>query len=76
MFSSQGSGDPSTGTVVVAVSDNDTPDQPPVARPDTVEMLADTIQPFPTFSEIYVAALKTLSSEIAPARQPASAPGS
>ena len=41
-----------------------------------VEMLADTIQPFPTFSEIYVAALKTLSSEIAPARQPASAPGS
>jgi hypothetical protein len=24
----------------------------------------DTIQPFPTFSEIYVAALKTLRSEI------------
>ncbi|HZA58636.1 MAG TPA: NAD(P)/FAD-dependent oxidoreductase [Solirubrobacterales bacterium] len=41
-----------------------------------VEVLADTIQPFPTFSEIYVAALKTLSGEIAPARQPASAPGS
>ena len=35
---SDGSGDPSTGTVVVAVSDTDTPDQPPVARPDTVEV--------------------------------------
>ena len=35
---SDGSGDPSTGTVVVAVSDNDTPDQPPVARPDTMEV--------------------------------------
>ena len=35
---SDGSGDPSTGTVVVAVSDNDTPDQPPVARPDTTEV--------------------------------------
>ena len=29
---------PSTGTVVVAVSDTDTLDQPPVARPDTVEV--------------------------------------
>jgi dihydrolipoamide dehydrogenase len=28
-------------------------------------VLADTIQPFPTFSEIYVAALKALRSEIA-----------
>jgi dihydrolipoamide dehydrogenase len=27
--------------------------------------LADTIQPFPTFSEIYVAALKALRGEIA-----------
>ena len=35
---SDGKSDPSTGTVVVAVSDTDTPDQPPVARPDTVEV--------------------------------------
>jgi pyruvate/2-oxoglutarate dehydrogenase complex dihydrolipoamide dehydrogenase (E3) component len=33
-----------------------------------IEVLRDTIQPFPTFSEIYVAALKTLRSEIRPAR--------
>src|SRR5438552_1272330 len=32
-----------------------------------LEVLADTIQPFPTFSEIYVAALKTLRGEIAAA---------
>jgi len=30
-----------------------------------LDVLADTIQPFPTFSEIYVAALKKLNSEIA-----------
>jgi dihydrolipoamide dehydrogenase len=30
-----------------------------------LDVLADTIQPFPTFSEIYVAALKKLRSEIA-----------
>ena len=30
-----------------------------------LEVLNDTIQPFPTFSEIYVAALKTLRGEIA-----------
>jgi dihydrolipoamide dehydrogenase len=30
-----------------------------------VDVLADTIQPFPTFSEIYVAALKALNAEIA-----------
>jgi dihydrolipoamide dehydrogenase len=36
-----------------------------------VDVLADTIQPFPTFSEIYVAALKTLRGEIAAARKPA-----
>jgi pyruvate/2-oxoglutarate dehydrogenase complex dihydrolipoamide dehydrogenase (E3) component len=30
-----------------------------------LEVLGDTIQPFPTFSEIYVAALKALRSEIA-----------
>jgi pyruvate/2-oxoglutarate dehydrogenase complex dihydrolipoamide dehydrogenase (E3) component len=34
-------------------------------------VLRDTIQPFPTFSEIYVAALKTLRKEIAGAGQPA-----
>ena len=30
-----------------------------------LDVLADTIQPFPTFSEIYVAALKTLRGEMA-----------
>ena len=35
-----------------------------------LEVLRDTIQPFPTFSEIYVAALKALRSQIT-ARQPA-----
>jgi hypothetical protein len=30
-----------------------------------LDVLADTIQPFPTFSEIYVAALKTLRGEVA-----------
>ena len=34
-------------------------------------VLRDTIQPFPTFSEIYVAALKALRNEIAGAGQPA-----
>ena len=34
-------------------------------------VLRDTIQPFPTFSEIYVAALKGLHSQIAGAGQPA-----
>ncbi len=33
-----------------------------------LEVLGDTIQPFPTFSEIYVAALKTLRTEISRAR--------
>jgi hypothetical protein len=32
-----------------------------------LDVLADTIQPFPTFSEIYVAALKALRCEIASA---------
>jgi len=36
-----------------------------------LEVLRDTIQPFPTFSEIYVAALKALRGEITAARQPA-----
>ena len=35
-----------------------------------LEVLADAIQPFPTFSEIYVAALKTLRAEIRGAGQP------
>src|SRR4029077_18254738 len=34
-----------------------------------LEVLRDTIQPFPTFSEIYVAALNALRREIAPAHQ-------
>jgi pyruvate/2-oxoglutarate dehydrogenase complex dihydrolipoamide dehydrogenase (E3) component len=34
-------------------------------------VLRDVIQPFPTFSEIYVAALKALCSQITAARQPA-----
>jgi pyruvate/2-oxoglutarate dehydrogenase complex dihydrolipoamide dehydrogenase (E3) component len=33
-------------------------------------VLRDVIQPFPTFSEVYVAALKALRGEIAAARQP------
>jgi pyruvate/2-oxoglutarate dehydrogenase complex dihydrolipoamide dehydrogenase (E3) component len=34
-----------------------------------LHVLRDVIQPFPTFSEIYVAALKTLNSEITDARR-------
>jgi hypothetical protein len=33
-------------------------------------VLRDTIQPFPTFSEIYVAALSTLRTEIIGSHQP------
>ena len=36
-----------------------------------LEILRDTIQPFPTFSEIYVAALKALHKKIGAARRPA-----
>jgi dihydrolipoamide dehydrogenase len=36
-----------------------------------LDVLLDTIQPFPTFSEIYMDALKTLHGLIAGARQPA-----
>jgi dihydrolipoamide dehydrogenase len=36
-----------------------------------IEVLYDTIQPFPTFSEIYVEALKTLRGEIRKASPPA-----
>jgi dihydrolipoamide dehydrogenase len=32
-------------------------------------VLRDTIQPFPTFSEIYIVALKALDAEITPARE-------
>ncbi|MGH3787793.1 MAG: dihydrolipoyl dehydrogenase family protein [Pseudonocardiaceae bacterium] len=35
-----------------------------------VQVLRDTIQPFPTFSEIYVAVLKALHNQITAARQP------
>jgi pyruvate/2-oxoglutarate dehydrogenase complex dihydrolipoamide dehydrogenase (E3) component len=38
-----------------------------------LDVLADTIQPFPTFSEIYVAGLKALGKQIAAARKPAGA---
>ena len=34
-----------------------------------LEVLRDTIQPFPSFSEIHAAALKALRHEIAAARQ-------
>ena len=33
-----------------------------------LDVMLDTIQPFPTFSEIYLAALKALDKEIAAAR--------
>jgi dihydrolipoamide dehydrogenase len=38
-----------------------------------IEVLRDTIQPFPTFSEIYNDALKALRGEIAAAPTPAGA---
>ena len=41
-----------------------------------IEVLRDTIQPFPTFSEIYVAALKALRAEITAERQPVDSPSS
>jgi dihydrolipoamide dehydrogenase len=41
-----------------------------------LDVLRDTIQPFPTFSEIYVEALSALRREIAPARQRVEAGGS
>ena len=40
-----------------------------------IEVLRDVIQPFPTFSEIYVDALKALRNEIADSRPPASSDG-
>jgi pyruvate/2-oxoglutarate dehydrogenase complex dihydrolipoamide dehydrogenase (E3) component len=40
-----------------------------------LEVLRDTIQPFPTFSEIYVAALKALRGEIRAASKAVGAPG-
>ena len=38
-----------------------------------LDVLRDTIQPFPSFSEIYVAALKALRAEIAAAPRPVAA---
>ena len=38
-----------------------------------LEILSDTIQPFPTFSEIYINALKALRDEIAVASKPVGA---
>jgi dihydrolipoamide dehydrogenase len=38
-----------------------------------LDVLLDTIQPFPTFSEIYLSALKALRKEIAAASEPAEA---
>jgi dihydrolipoamide dehydrogenase len=38
-----------------------------------IDVLSDTIQPFPTFSEIYVSALKALRGEIGAARRPVGA---
>jgi len=38
-----------------------------------LEVLRDTIQPFPTFSEIYVAALHDLDAKITASRQPVGA---
>jgi hypothetical protein len=40
------------------------------SRPLPIEVLRDSIQPFRTYSEIYVEALKALRAEIATARQP------
>ncbi len=37
---SDGANDPVSGVVVVAVSDNGAPDQPPITRPDTIEVRA------------------------------------
>jgi hypothetical protein len=36
-------------------------------------LLIDTIQPFPTFSEIYLAAVKDLTTSVARRRQPETA---
>ena len=41
-----------------------------------LEVLRDTIQPFPTFSEIYVSALNTLRREITEVRPPVGASAS
>jgi pyruvate/2-oxoglutarate dehydrogenase complex dihydrolipoamide dehydrogenase (E3) component len=35
-----------------------------------LDVLRDTIQPFPTFSEVYLTALKTLAEAIAQVREP------
>jgi dihydrolipoamide dehydrogenase len=38
-----------------------------------LDVLGDTIQPFPTFSEIYVGALKSLRDRVAAAHTPVGA---
>jgi hypothetical protein len=40
-----------------------------------IEVLRDTIQPFPTFSEISVEALKALRAQIAAAQHPVNVGG-
>jgi pyruvate/2-oxoglutarate dehydrogenase complex dihydrolipoamide dehydrogenase (E3) component len=40
-----------------------------------LDVLLDVIQPFPTFSEIYLAALKDLRKEIGAAREPSGVGG-
>jgi hypothetical protein len=42
-------------------------------RANKLDVLSDTIQPFLTFSEIYVEALKSLRAEIAVASKPVAA---
>jgi dihydrolipoamide dehydrogenase len=39
----------------------------------SLEVLSDTIQPFPTFSEVYASALEDLRSKIAAGSVPAGA---
>ncbi len=45
-----------------------------VAKTATYTVLRDTIQPFPTFSEIYVEALKSLHSAVTAGRRERVAP--
>ena len=42
----------------------------PSARRVPLDVLRDVIQPFPTFSEIYVSALKSLRTQIRAGRSP------
>jgi hypothetical protein len=40
-----------------------------------LDVLTDTIQPFPTFSEIYLAAVKDLTADIVRRREAVAVPG-